>query len=313
MLHPSVAALVVRALKHEATCTSANSHPTSVQGSLEIGKVRTACSACLRTRPALHACALQLAVALGFVEKSLRCSSLLDPEDLYSMAPPRQPHRSAAVTAARATEQSAQPPRLNRMHHVTMWSIKMENPVLRASNHLRTRLLELSPQGEPSVDWLGECVPNVPLSTWPGARLRTFVRACKALQAHVRACIACKRTFARARTDGRSTCGRRECMRGSTEAHTLTHTKPNAPNTRTRALSPFRSVESSLRRSAPALDSRGTRGGTGPVLACRRRRRALPPLQRWFSHLRRRTMTMQHHRCSCVAPSFGAVASPQRG
>ena len=181
-----MAALVVRALKHEATCTSANSHPTSVQGSLEIGKVRTACSACLRTRPALHACALQLAVALGFVEKSLRCSSLLDPEDLYSMAPPRQPHRSAAVTAARATEQSAQPTRLNRMHHVTMWSTKMENLVLRASNHLRTRLLELSPQG---VDWLGECVPNVPLSTWPGARLLTFVRACKctlvrALHAH---------------------------------------------------------------------------------------------------------------------------------
>jgi len=298
-----VAALVVRALKHEATCTSANSHPTSVHGSLEIGKVLTACSACRRTRPALHACALQLAVALGFVEKSLRCSSLLDPEDLYSTAPPRQPHRSAVVTAARATEQSAQPPRLNRMHHVTMWSNKMENPVLRASNHLRTRLLELSPQG---VDWLGECVPNVPLSTWPGACLRACV------QAHVCACIACNRTFARARTDGRSTCGRRECMRGSAEAHTRTHTKPNAPSTRTLALSPFRRVELAQVRAGTGFQ-RNTRRHWAGFGRCRRRRRALPPLLRWFSHLRRRTMTMQHRRCSCIAPSFGAVVSPQRG
>ena len=267
MLHPSVAALVVRALKHEATCTSANSHPTSVQGSLEIGKVQTACSACRRTRPALHACALQLAVALGFVEKSLRCSSLLDPEDLYSTAPPRQPHRSAVVTAARATEQSAQPPRLNRMHHVTMWSNKMENPVLRASNHLRTRLLELSPQG---VDWLGECVPNVPLSTWPGARLRTFVRACKCTFVR-RACIACKHArscvrcmharMAAAHADAENACA-------VVQKHTPAPTRSQSHRTHARAhCHRSDSVESSLRRSAPALDSRGARGGIGPVLA----------------------------------------------
>ena len=54
VLHPRVTVLIVKALKHEATCTSANSHPTSVEGALHIGKVRTACSAyCGKGAPAL--------------------------------------------------------------------------------------------------------------------------------------------------------------------------------------------------------------------------------------------------------------------
>ena len=54
VLHPRVTVLVVKALKHEATCTSMNSHPTSVEGALHIGKVRAACSAyCGKGAPAL--------------------------------------------------------------------------------------------------------------------------------------------------------------------------------------------------------------------------------------------------------------------
>lgn len=116
-------------------------------------------------------------MALAAVELGLRCSSLLDSEDLYSTALPREPHSSRAVTVARAAARSARPQHLNRLLHVSMWSQQMANAVLRASNHLRTRLLDISQTEAPRVDWLGECVPNAPSSTWPGAFRTTFVRA----------------------------------------------------------------------------------------------------------------------------------------
>ena len=44
-VHPRIASLLVQALKHESKSTGPNSHPTSVAGLLEVGKVRVACPA----------------------------------------------------------------------------------------------------------------------------------------------------------------------------------------------------------------------------------------------------------------------------
>ena len=64
-------------------------------------------------------------------------------------------------------------PEYNRLRHVASWSENMRNAMLRASLHIRTRLLELTPAGEIAAAWLTVCVPNVPPSVLPGVSLRT--------------------------------------------------------------------------------------------------------------------------------------------
>ena len=105
-VHPCIAALLVKAIKHESKSTGPNSHPTSVAGLLEIGKVRVACVHCsswhrfhFRTWPVM----LQATIALAspVVEKALRCSSLLDPTTHYATPLPRLPHPSPELRIAR--------------------------------------------------------------------------------------------------------------------------------------------------------------------------------------------------------------------
>ena len=109
----------------------------------------------------------------ALLEKALRCSSQLDPTTHYATPLPRRPHHSPALTNARDIAAEGRTPEYNRLRHVASWSENMRNAMLRASLHIRTRLLELTPAGEIAAAWLTECVPNVPPSVWPGVSLRT--------------------------------------------------------------------------------------------------------------------------------------------
>ena len=116
---------------------------------------------------------MQVAMVYALLEKSLRCSSQLDPPTHYATPLPRRPHHSPAQTNARDIAAQGRTPEYNRLRHVSSWSENMRNAMLRASLHIRTRLLELTPAGESAAAWLTECVPNVPPSVWPGVSLRT--------------------------------------------------------------------------------------------------------------------------------------------
>ena len=240
-------------------------------------------------------------MALAAVELGLRCSSLSDSEDLYSTALPREPHSSRAVTDARAAARSARPQHLNRLLHVSMWSQQMANAVLRASNHLRTRLLDISQTEAPRVDWLGKCVPNAPSSTWPGAFQPTFVRA---LHAPKRA---------------RSTRGRRKCLQDCSEARPQTgaHTAQLIEHAQTRAAAvPYSCAAENLRMQVRACTGfqRNTRRSWVDFGRSLNRLGSLQPPLPWFSHRRRQTTTTLHrHRCSYVLdPSVRPVAWAQR-
>ena len=113
---------------------------------------------------------MQVAMVYALLEKSLRCSSQLDPPTHYATPLPRRPHHSPAQTNARDIAAQGRTPEYNRLRHVSSWSENMRNA---ASLHIRTRLLELTPAGETAAAWLTECVPNVPPSVWPGVSLRT--------------------------------------------------------------------------------------------------------------------------------------------
>lgn len=234
---------------------------------------------------------------MAAVELGLRCSSLSDSEDLYSTALPREPHSSRAVTDARAAARSARPQHLNRLLHVSMWSQQMANAVLRASNHLRTRLLDISQTEATRVDWLGECVPNAPSSTWPGAFRTTFVRA---LHAPKRA---------------RST--RPPQMLARLLRSTDTDGRAHSPPHRTRAAAvPYSCAAENLRMQVRACTGfqRNTRRSWVDFGRSLNRLGSLQPPLPWFSHRRRQTTTTLHrHRCSYVLdPSVRPVAWAQR-
>ena len=200
----------------------------------------------------------------AMLEKALRCSSLLDPTTHYATPLPRRPHHSAALTNARDVAAEGRTPEYNRLRHVSTWSENMRNAMLRASLHIRTRLLELTPAGETAAAWLTECVPNVPPSVWPGVSLRTCEQQSRTLQAARPAGV---------RLHGTAVGVRARCV---------VRARCSVPDVwycvavRTAALgpSPHRGDTAWLHRSAARLDPRGSRGGVGSVLAAAERRLA---------------------------------------
>ena len=204
----------------------------------------------------------------ALLEKALRCSSLLDPRthcaSSTSSPLPRRPHHSAALTNARDIAAEGRTPEYNCLRHVSTWSENMRNAMLRASLHIRTRLLELTPAGESAAAWLTECVPNVPPSVWPGVSLRTCAHQLRTLRAarpagvrlHGTAVVVCARCVVRARCSVPDVW---YCVAVRTAA--LGH-------------SPHRGDTAWLHRSAARLDPRGSRGGVGSVLAAAERRLA---------------------------------------
>jgi hypothetical protein len=114
-------------------------------------------------------------LASPVVEKALRCSSLLDPTTHYATPVPRLPHPSPELRIAR--DAAAAPGPVSGLTLVTACdTCRLGATTCGTQRHIRTRLLELTPEGEAAAAWLTECVPNLPRSVWPGASLRTRER-----------------------------------------------------------------------------------------------------------------------------------------
>ena len=71
---------------------------------------------------------------------------------------------SSALGLARTAAANGRSNEELRLQHVVHYSDRMDNAVLRASTHLRTKLVA----AHPDVDWLGQCDPVAPRSAWPG-------------------------------------------------------------------------------------------------------------------------------------------------
>lgn len=162
-----VAVLIVRALKRDTVHKDGgrNSHPKSVDEQLKhIGLVRIASSRVSCSVEHRAPSALQVAVMLGTVETRLRTCSLLDPLQHYTQPLPRKAMNSSALTLARTAAANGRSNEELRLRHVVHYSDRMDNAVLRASTHLRTKLVA----AHPDVDWLRQCDPVAPRSAWPG-------------------------------------------------------------------------------------------------------------------------------------------------